>query len=194
MEKLIKKLAIYLSRDLDYEGHYTGIETAEFEWLKMNFYFQRNGRNKSQTYFRISTSCKCWIYFNLGFMWFSIDNYKLSGKFDRWWFNNFISTPIHEFQKFIKNHFLMNYYNCWKNWSQQFWGDNINEDGTFNPDWIEPKRPSFIKYAYQCWKRRRKIKLCNHDHLHEDAHITGDSGSADYYCPDCGFTDHITYY
>ncbi len=89
---------------------------------------------------------------------------------------------------------LLGDYTSWKNWGFQFWGDNINEDGTLDETWIMPKRPSFIRYVYWCCKRRRKIKLCNHNNIEFEAHITGDSGSEDYFCPDCGLQETHCYY
>ena len=65
----------------------------------------------------------------------------------------------------------------------QYYGDD--------PDF---KVPSLIEFLYDNYKQRKQIKNCDHTNMEVDSHITGDSGSEDLHCPDCGFTDHIQYY
>jgi len=93
---------------------------------------------------------------------------------------------------------LLEDYDNWKNWVQQFYGDDLIFDDFGNmyadPNWEMPKRPLLIVYLYQQWKRREKIRKCTHPNLQEETNISPESGSADYYCPDCGLSEHVCYY
>lgn len=212
---ILNKWAQLKFDELGYTGHYSAGEVLNYDGgIKDSLYFQRNPKSKNITYFRY-----CGKLGNIGARWIdkTVWSTPVNVQLDYFWLDiKFFSKKSYNifqiskkgithdnykiefgFVKAFKNipfvKPILSGYKEWKNWSDQFLGIGVNEDGTKYsiPD---PKRSSFIKYVWEAYKRRQKIKLCNHSNMEVDADINGDSGSEDFFCSDCGFNKHIQYY
>ena len=61
------------------------------------------------------------------------------------------------------------------------------------PDEEPEPIPSWIAYAWFLLKSRYKQKHCKHE-LEVDSMINGDTGQEWFYCPKCGWGDHVIWY
>lgn len=85
------------------------------------------------------------------------------------------------------------YYFCWEEWDAFYDGDwDETENGL--PIFLNTKRPSLIRLTWDKMKQERKMRKCKHPNMYHEEHIGPESGGEYFFCPDCGFSDDITYY